>query len=86
MSERHLPFVFDLPDPPPSVTDPAIRQWMLHQNVAIQSALQQIARRMNAILLVGTAAEQPVADGTQRFYWKTDTKILEFDDGAWNAV
>lgn len=87
MTERNfLPFVFDLPDPS-YVRDQAVRQWMLQLNTSVQHALQLISARVDGLLLVGTAAEQPAANGSYRFYWVTDgTPHLEFDDGAWRTV
>lgn len=62
------------PDWPRSITQ-AINRWY---NV--------LARRIEDLLLSGTTAQRPTADGSQRFYYDTDTGILYYDSGVWSEV
>ena len=82
-----LPSIFDMPDTPRGIKDPEVQKWMRAMTVSVETALKLIAARVNAVILVGTDAEKPPANGSHRFYWVTDeTPHLEFDNGEWTAV
>lgn len=89
MGERSfLPFIIDLPDPSNAIRDASVRRHLAALNVSIQSAVQRISARVNELVMVGTLAERPVANGSHRFYVVTDATPprLEFDDGSWRTL
>lgn len=73
-----------LPTLPRSPQD--VLRWAADFSRAAQHLYRVLATRLEQVLLSGTAAEQPAADGSRRFYWATDTNTLYFDEGTWVAV
>lgn len=62
-------------------------QWAKElRDAIIQSVYQPLAERLQGLVTFGTFAQRPAANGGQRFFWATDTNILYYDDGTWNAV
>lgn len=54
---------------------------------SLDAAYSALSRRMNAILISGTAAQRPAAGIKDRFYYATDTTTLSYDDGtAWHTI
>jgi len=53
---------------------------------AIEALYTTLARRIETLVTVDVIANQPTATGEYRFFYATDTGVLYFDDGSWNAV
>jgi hypothetical protein len=53
---------------------------------AVDVAYRTFAERLEAVILEGTFAQRPAANGTRRFYYATDTLALYYDDGAWRTI
>ena len=51
----------------------------------MDSIYRILARRLEAMILQGVEADQPTADGTQRLFFSTDTKVLRYDDGSFQG-
>ena len=70
--------------PPFSADTPA---WAVSMRDAIiENVYHILAERLQNLVTAAPIADQPAADGSLRFFYATDTNVLYFDDGTWNAV
>jgi len=81
---RPVPLLPNLPTAPQSTAD--LLPWSRDFSKSLDALYATLAGRMISEISQGTLAQRPAANGSLRFYFATDTAVLYYDSGSWQAV
>ena len=79
-----LPTGLKFPPLPKGEAD--IRSWAEGLQSTIMTMFNILSRSVSGLAMKGAIADRPDPTNSGRFFYATDTKVLYYDDGAWETV